>query len=256
MPKQPVGFNYSSIAPEHQKVICEHAKAITLHIRHSTRSMVDIGRRLIQVRKLLGVVFTAWIGAEFHWSIATARTYIMMAERFADLDCLDNFQPSALVALSRKHIPQAAMEQAVARARKGELITKSIACELADRMVLQAFQEKQRAQSAGDPDTTSETFISPMVAARTVLRSAKRVRPTKTIRTLTGTVQTMRKNIHQVYEMMSEPERKSLSDELMELARELIHEPVIEGDEESTEADGELVEYSEAVNADEELAAV
>lgn len=240
-----IGFDYSGISDEHRKVISDHSRAITGHMRHSTKSMIDIGRRLLHVRQLLGKIFTAWIGAEFQWSIATARSYIIVSERFANLDCLDNFQPSALAALSRKHIPQTAIDQAVARARNGELITKSIACELADRIVLQAFQERQRGKSTANQEATSQIFISPMAAARAELRSTKRGRPTKNIRTLTGSVQSMRRNIHQVYEMMSEQERKSLSDELMELAKELIHEPVIEGDEICIEADGGIAEYKD-----------
>jgi hypothetical protein len=232
MPTQ-LGFDYSTCSAENRKVISEHAKAITLHIRHSTRSMVDIGRRLMQVREILGSVFNAWVGAEFQWSLVTARSYMKLAEVFGDLDCLDSFQPSALIALTRKHVPRAAIDQAVARARNGELITKTMALDLSDRIVLQQFEENRHAELNIDRASTVGAPIRPHTAALTEQRIERRGRPTSTLRTLKSTVQTMRKNMQHVYEAISEFERKSLADELMELAKQLIHEPVIEGDVET-----------------------
>lgn len=231
---QKIGFDYSSISAEHQQVIAEHAKAITLHMRHSTRSTVDIGRRLIQVRQLLGSVFLAWIGAEFQWSLATARAYMTLAQRFGDLDCLDYFQPSALLALARKHMPQAAIDQAIACARNGQLITKAFATDLADKAVLAQFAaNQQRSFNAGN-EPLGGPNIRPMTAARAGGRVEKRGRPTRNIRTLVGSVQTMRQNIQQVYEVMSECDRKSLADDLMELAKQLVHEPIIEAEVETS----------------------
>ena len=105
MSSKPIGFDYSSISTKHQAVVAEHAKAITTHLRITTISVADIGRRLIHVRTLLGDVFDNWIRAEFQWSLGTARDYMLISERFGHLDCLENFQPSALVQLGAKICP-------------------------------------------------------------------------------------------------------------------------------------------------------
>lgn len=217
-----IGFDYTSIAPEQQKVIADHAKAITMHLRHSTRSTIDIGQRMIQVKELLGPVFGAWIRAEFEWSLRSVGDYMRLAKRFGDLDCIDSFQPTALLALCKKHIPQAAVDQAVAVARSGQMVTHAFASELADRIVLEQFS-----MNVGPS-------ISSIKVSQTAARMAERVRPTS-IRKLQTSVATMLKNMQSVYESISESDRKSLADELMELAKQLIQEPVVEGDVETTD---------------------
>ncbi len=235
MSKQAIGFDYTGISQKHKQLITDHAKAITEHLRHTTASMVDIGRRLIQIRQLLGSAFRVWIDAEFQWCLGTARHYMILAQRFGNLDCLDNFQPSALILLSPKHVPQAAIDEAIACARSGQLITKSSAASLVDRTVLAQFSATQQASSNPGPATVQGPEIRLMTAALAAGRVERRGRPTKTIRTLIGSVQTMRNNIQQVYEVMSEPDRKSLSDDLIELANQLIHEPIIEADVETSD---------------------
>lgn len=242
---QKIGFDYSSISQEHQIVIGEHVKAITSQMRQSIRSTIDIGRRLKQVRDLLGaVVFRAWASVEFEWTYATALTYMTIAERFGDLDCLEYFHQSALVLLVPKRVPPIAVNKAIERARNGQMVSKTFAQELIDRAVVEQFSKNPGESSISAREARTR-------GQRLDLRGTSNA-----VRSIKHSCKTLRKSIHKTYEVMSEAERKALADELTALADALTHEPVIQGDVESIEADGGVGEYSDKVNADAELATV
>lgn len=118
-------FDYESLAPD----AAARARAAADKIRELNRSMaasaVTIGKELIAVREALGKrMFTVWLAAEFCYSQATASNLMSIGRRFADLDCLEQFDHSALYELARPRVAPEAVNETIARARSGERISK------------------------------------------------------------------------------------------------------------------------------------
>lgn len=237
-----IGFDYSSISAADQKLIAEHIKAITSRLRQSIHGTIDIGRRLKLIYDILGTRFKIWADAEFEWSYATALNYMGIADRFGDLDCLDYFHQSSLIVFLPSRVPQVAIDRAIELARSGQMVSKKRAEELVNTALVEAF--------AANPKTASISSQEAGKIGRALLLGGT----SKTVLSLSRSVQTMRKNLEKIYQVMSEEQRKMMADELKALADELLNEPVIEGDIETTDDDTEFGEYSDDVNADAELA--
>ena len=121
---QIIGFNYASI--ENQKLrrqAQDHACEIRKLLVGTSASIVEIGRRLIELHQALGSSYSAFIKAEFDWSQPSASKFEAVAREFGDLDCLDRFQPSALQVLVNRKTDKRATKEAIRRARSGEVIT-------------------------------------------------------------------------------------------------------------------------------------
>ena len=119
------GFNYDALDTKPRAAVKRHAKAIHGLIERTTESLVEIGRRLHDVRESLSGPgqFRAWIKAEFKWSQSTASNLMQIAEKFGHLDCLDHFQHSALYVLVRNNVDERAVKEAVRLAESGQVIT-------------------------------------------------------------------------------------------------------------------------------------
>lgn len=116
------------------KAVSEHAQVIHGLLARAAGNVVQIGLRLQAVRNIVGrSQFQPWLKKEFRWSQPVASNYMRAARAFADLDCLGQFQPSALFILARKRCPPAARQEAIRLARRGERITKARAAELVER---------------------------------------------------------------------------------------------------------------------------
>lgn len=128
-----VGFNYAVLKGGKGPTAEDHARAIRRLVERNTHNSIEIGRRLLEVKRLTGKYFAAWLRAEFKWVHSVASNYMQIAERFGDLDCLDRFDHTALVRLVRKSTPPALVDQAIERARSGETMThKQVAKMLAE----------------------------------------------------------------------------------------------------------------------------
>jgi hypothetical protein len=126
-----VGFNYEALDKQHRKATQEQATAIRELLEKSTKVIVEIGRRLKEVRASIGPKeFSAWIKAEFRFSQSVASNYMRAVESFGTLDCLEHFQPSAIFDLGRENVPKAAVEQAIAEARSGKMVTRGRAMQI------------------------------------------------------------------------------------------------------------------------------
>ena len=127
-----VGFNYGSVLQaDAAKTVRGQAQAIRLLVQRSMANLVEIGRRLKEVREMLPTGhFVAWLHAEFQWSQARAYDFMRVAEKFGELDCLDRFQIDALVLLAPSTVAPEAVSEAIDRARAGELITEKKAIEI------------------------------------------------------------------------------------------------------------------------------
>lgn len=122
-----VGFNYKDIDTKTRRSVKKHADTIHQLLERTAEAVAEIGRRLIEVRASMdGTQFQAWLNAEFRWSQSVASNYMRVAEQFGDLDCLKNFQPSALYKLSRSNIQAGVVDTMIERAEAGETITHKI----------------------------------------------------------------------------------------------------------------------------------
>jgi hypothetical protein len=113
------------------KAVSEHAEAIHGLLARAAGNVVQIGLRLQAVRDIVGrSQFQPWLKREFRWSQPVASNYMRAARAFSELDCLGQFQPSAMFILARKRCPPAARQEAIRLARRGERVTKARAAEL------------------------------------------------------------------------------------------------------------------------------
>ena len=124
-------FDYAALAPAPRRAATGYAKAIQTHLTSSTKAVIDIGRRLIELREQLSArQWRAWLSSEFRWTRSVASNYMQVAEKFGDLDVVARFQPSALYALARRYVPARAIADAVGLARSGQTISKAFARQL------------------------------------------------------------------------------------------------------------------------------
>lgn len=120
------GFDYGTLIRSVRKHTEEEARAIKGLLAKTASNIVQIGLRLQWVREQIGREhFQEWLKAEFDWSQSVASNFMRTASVFAEVDCLSQFQPSALYLLARHRVPKAARQEAFDRARRGELITKA-----------------------------------------------------------------------------------------------------------------------------------
>ena len=122
-----VGFNYDALKDAKVRTEAKkHAEQINRLLKSSTEGIVEIGKRLNIIRaSMTSAEFRGWIGVEFCWSQSVSANYMQSARVFGELDCLSKFQPTALMMLARNNIPKKIVEDMIARARAGEVITYS-----------------------------------------------------------------------------------------------------------------------------------
>lgn len=108
-----------------------HARAIRTLVGRTADNIVEIGRRLRQVKELIGHGYWgSWLEAEFEWGESQAISFMRVAEKFGNLNCLEAFQPSALILLSYSSTPPEAISEAIDCARRGQPVTHTVADQL------------------------------------------------------------------------------------------------------------------------------
>jgi hypothetical protein len=126
-----VGFNYDVLEIKDRAPLAERAQAIRTLMKQTAEGIVRVGSHLKEAREAIGKEkFQAWIKAELGMRQPEASNYMAAAEQFGELDCLENFQQTALFDLARQNVPAKAVKQAVAEARAGKPITRKRAHEI------------------------------------------------------------------------------------------------------------------------------
>lgn len=140
-----VSFNYKLLQDGKIRAAAqENAKQIHSMLAKTGQTLVEIGRRLQAMHEAMGsAVFREWVLCEFQWQQSTASNYMRSALVFGEQENLSLFQPAAIIALSRRNIPQTLIDEALRRAHGGEPVTFSW---LKHR--LRAFNIPQRADAA------------------------------------------------------------------------------------------------------------
>lgn len=120
-------FSYDTFDNETGFVVRQLTSEIKNLIQRSAQDIVDIGQKLIEVKEKLGHgKFALWLKAEFDWSESTARKFMQVARQFKSAKFADlKIATSALYLLACNNNPPAARQEALKRAKKGEIIDYS-----------------------------------------------------------------------------------------------------------------------------------
>lgn len=118
------GFDYSQLPASMRGQVMAETATIRKFIGQAARDMIQVGLHLEFVHSIVGRDrYQAWLAAEFSWSPSTASKWRRAAAIFGTLDCVDRFDSSALCILAQHKVPVAARNEALTRARRGEMIT-------------------------------------------------------------------------------------------------------------------------------------
>ena len=127
-------FDYTSLDSETSQFVQEQTGEIRVLMKRTVESIVEIGKKLIEVKKRLKHGrFGIWLLTEFYWDERTARRFMSVAESLghkSDILSKANFAPSALYLLAAPSTPETARAEALARAEAGEAITVTVAKEI------------------------------------------------------------------------------------------------------------------------------
>ncbi|NJO97824.1 MAG: DUF3102 domain-containing protein [Pleurocapsa sp. CRU_1_2] len=83
-------FDYSSLDTECLDFVQQQTGEIRSLMKRTAQDIIEIGQRLIKVKKLLGYgQYRKWIQAEFNWGKSTANSFENVAKQFAGVQNLD-----------------------------------------------------------------------------------------------------------------------------------------------------------------------
>lgn len=117
-------FDYTSLEPETRVVVEQCASEIKALARNTAQNIIDIGLRIIEIKKhLKHGHYRRWLAAEFPWRKSAANVYERAAKKFSNVQSLDKFDLSAFYVLVCGTTPEIACEEALARASQGEYMT-------------------------------------------------------------------------------------------------------------------------------------
>ncbi len=152
-PKQ--RFDYTILEPETYQVVKVQTGEIRALMRLSFESIIQIGQKLKLVKQHLGHgYFRTWLESEFDWSIWTATKFMQVAERFDETSFSGlDIAPSALYELAAPSTPEAARDEALARAASGESISYTTAKALKQKYIPQATKTKAEAVAELVPES-------------------------------------------------------------------------------------------------------
>ena len=129
-PKAWKKFDYTALDVSTSQFVQQQTGEIRGLMKRTVESIFEIGQRLIIVKERLGHGrFGSWLETEFEWSQDTASNFINVAKKFGNLPNFSEFDmaASALYMLAAPSTPDAARDEALARAKAGESITKKTA---------------------------------------------------------------------------------------------------------------------------------
>ncbi|MBG1267391.1 DUF3102 domain-containing protein [Nostoc sp. WHI] len=126
---------YPNLNPGTLALLQQHTQEIKVLIRRTAEDIINIGHRLIEVKKCLGHGnFTNWLKVEFNWSISTATKFMHVAEhlKFVNFTNL-NISASALYIIAAPSTSKEARAEVLKRAVIGENISYTQAKEILNK---------------------------------------------------------------------------------------------------------------------------
>jgi hypothetical protein len=135
-------FDYAALDDETKMLIQGKTGEIKSLIRRTAQDIIDIGQKLITVKKQLGHgQFRVWLKSEFDWSLRTAARYMQVASSFKDTDLANlNIAVSTLYLLAEPSTPIKAQEKVIEVSKQGENISYSKA-----RDIVKQYKEDKEA---------------------------------------------------------------------------------------------------------------
>ena len=151
-------FDYSDLDSECLDFVQQQTGEIRLLMKRTAQDIIEIGQRLIEVKKLLGYgQYRKWIQAEFNWGKSTANSFENVAKQFANVQNLDGFAASALYELAAPSTPEAARKEAIALAKAGNRIGYKVAKEIKQRHSLKISREQSSVQVESKHSLSNKT---------------------------------------------------------------------------------------------------
>ena len=177
-------FDYNFLPLEDKLFVCDRAQKIK-HLRNrAVRDLIDIGTYLIEVKeKLEHGQFENWIEIEFGMHRETAKRCMAVSRRFKsnklfDLVDLEKIAISASYVLASATTPQKALEEAVDRIKKGEIISHSKAIELRKKYLDKSNKNRKNPTQL---DVKKEEIEADLLEMVEVDKSEKNITETSTI---------------------------------------------------------------------------
>lgn len=124
----------ADLGTEDAAFVEERTVEIKALVKRTTRNILEIGEKLVQVKERLGHgLFGKWLESEFEWSQDTANNFMRVAQHFADNPKISEFAPSALYLLAAPSTPDTARQEALKLAERGETVTHTKAKSIVER---------------------------------------------------------------------------------------------------------------------------
>jgi hypothetical protein len=145
-------------------LLAEHAESIRRLARRTVADMVEIGERLIAVKKLLPHgQWTPWVKKEFDWEIWTATRFMQVARAFGGasktVTVTDlSFDTQALYLLANNKAPESARAKAIEYARAGERITPLRALDIIQHERGALLRAKPEPQPKSEPKIETDPW--------------------------------------------------------------------------------------------------
>ena len=142
-PKAWKKFDYTALDAPTSQFVQQQTGEIRGLMKRTANDIVEIGQKLVNVKEKLGHGrFGSWLEAEFDWSIQTAKRFMNVAAVFQNQQIVDFdfIAPSALYELAAPSIPDAARNEAFARAKAGESITYKAAKDIKQKYALPSIK--------------------------------------------------------------------------------------------------------------------
>ncbi|PSB28358.1 DUF3102 domain-containing protein [Chlorogloea sp. CCALA 695] len=178
-PKAWKKFDYTALDVSTSQFVQQQTGEIRGLMKRTVESIFEIGQRLIIVKERLGHGrFGSWLETEFEWSQDTANHFINVAKKFGKFTNVSEFDmaASALYMLAAPSTPDAARDEALARAKAGESITYKTAKSIKQKYTLPSAAKlesalKQEVQPVPQllplaPSSTSSRIKQEIVAIR------------------------------------------------------------------------------------------
>lgn len=167
--QETLSFEYGVLDTEMRSVIQQRASEIKMLMRRNTQDIIDIGRKLIEVKKHLGHGnFQNWLKFEFNWSISTATKFMQVAEQFKDVNFNHlNITASTLYMIAAPSTPKEVRVEVLERASNGENISYTEAKKIVSQYkeikkeAMKPSSELETATTIKDiPENTTETVMN------------------------------------------------------------------------------------------------
>jgi hypothetical protein len=167
--QETLNFEYGVLDTSMRSIIQQRASEIKMLMRRNTQDIIDIGQKLIEVKKHLGHGnFQNWLKFEFNWSISTATKFMQVAEQFKGVNFKHlNITASTLYMIAAPSTPKEVRVEVLERASNGENISYTEA----KKIVSQYKETKKEAVKPSSkleiattvediPENTTETVIN------------------------------------------------------------------------------------------------